>query len=389
MPTSVTPTFSHNCFCCFGKVKNCKKHKTKKIDINCFVVTKQERKKKGNKIQNRGFKKIYHLVTNLSFCFGKWCEKNAAHKHHIHILPALLMHTQSHKHPKAWQHMTKMFSATANTLVNCWHNPHHNWAPSAPGTVRQALSGTPPEPGRSTQRSMSSVIPRGSPGRLAAGCWWSGKQLRQKPGPSAVAGPCLGPCQADCAVVSVTVGTAGQPGTPFSFLKDIVSNVKSAVQENTPMLIQWLSFFHGALHFASTETIRFTRDSGGWGGGGRKGIGNESPGPPPCSHGSWALKMPNRIMSNYRLAQETSRFSECVVTADLWRRITWRECPFRKITVLNALSDLHCPLFKTLFIQLWKWTFHVRPLLSKLALFGYSGWYFSVVERKGAIFIYF
>ena len=47
------------------------------------------------------------------------------------------------------------------------------------------------------------------------------------------------------------------------------------------------------------------------------------------------------------------------------------------------------PLFKTLSTQLWKWTFHLRPLLSKFALFGYSGWYFSVVERKGAIFLFF
>ena len=167
--------------------------------------------------------------------------------------------------------MTKMFSATANTLVNCWHNPHHNWAPSAPGTVRQALSGTPPEPGRSTQRSTSSAIPRGFPGRLAAGCWWSGRQLRQKPGPSAVAGPCLGPCQADCAVVSVTVETAGQPGTPFSFLKDIVSNVKSAVQENTPMFntpTVFFSFFHGALHPQKPYVLL---GMGGGGGGGGMG----------------------------------------------------------------------------------------------------------------------
>ena len=81
----------------------------------------------------------------------------------------------------------------------------------------------------------------------------------------------------------MTVETAGQPGTPFSFLKDIVSNVKSAVQENTPMFntpTVFFSFFHGALHPQKPYGLL------GMGGGGGDGIGNESPGLPPCSHGS-------------------------------------------------------------------------------------------------------
>ena len=42
------------------------------------------------------------------------------------------------------------------------------------------------------------------------------------------------------------------------------------------------SSFHGALRPQKTYCLLGT--------GGKNGIGNESPGPPPCSHSSWALK---------------------------------------------------------------------------------------------------